>query len=101
MNSLPISVIIPSWNGAALLRQFLPLVLQELKQHPAESECIVVDDGSTDDSIELLENEFPVVRVVHHQENRGFSSCANSGIARSTHEHVLLLNNDVGVTPGF
>ena len=96
-----ISVVIPSWNGAELLRQHLPAVLEELSGFNPVSECIVVDDGSTDNSIELLRRVFPQVRVISRKTNRGFGSSVNVGIAAAQHERLLLLNNDVRVTPGF
>lgn len=98
---LPVSVIIPNWNGAALLTKFLPLVLRALEQHHPDSECIVVDDGSTDQSRDLLRVSFPGVRLVERERNRGFSSAINEGISHSRHGQLILLNNDVAVTPNF
>lgn len=101
MSSSPISIVIPNWNGADLLRRFLPSVLAELEKHNPKSECIVVDDGSTDDSAVLLQTQFPSIRLIRQTENRGFGSSANAGITQAVNDHVLLLNNDVAVTPEF
>lgn len=96
----PVSVVIPSWNGAALLERSLPALLAELRDYSG-SECTVVDDGSTDRSRELLRESFREVRLIEQRANRGFSSAINAGIRAARHERVLLLNNDVVVLPGF
>jgi GT2 family glycosyltransferase len=101
MNSqVPISIIIPNWNGAELLRRYLPTVIRELQHYNSHSECIVVDDGSTDDSVNLLEREFPDVRILRRNENLGFGSSVNAAIHKARNECLLLLNNDVALTEG-
>ncbi|MGI8438576.1 MAG: glycosyltransferase family 2 protein [Chthoniobacterales bacterium] len=97
----PVSIVIPNWNVASLLERFLPAVVDELERCPAGSECIVVDDGSSDNSIALLREHFPRVVIAARARNRGFSSSANSGIEHARNERVVLLNNDIAVTPGF
>ncbi len=101
MDRAPISIVVPNWNGADLLERHLPGILNELGKHHAESECIVVDDASTDGSVALLRKTFPRVFVVSNSTNHGFSSTVNRGINIAKHERILLLNNDVAVTPGF
>ncbi len=100
-NQPPLSAVIPNWNGAVLLRRHLPGLLAELAQFHSTSECIVVDDGSTDDSLRVLREEFPQVRVIYRPQNSGFGSSVNAGIEAALHERLLILNNDVSVTPGF
>lgn len=97
----PVSVVIPNWNGATLLKLYLPALLNELKRYNGDTECVVVDDGSTDGSLELLRESFASVSVVSRKENSGFSSAVNDGIRAARYEHILVLNNDVEVTPGF
>ena len=87
-----VSVVIPTWNGRDLLR----LVLASLeKQTYLNFETIVVDNGSTDGSLELLSEGYPSVRVVGFPENRGFSVAVNAGIEAARGEYVALLNNDI------
>jgi GT2 family glycosyltransferase len=92
-----IDIVIPTYNGIQLLRQHLPSLLD----CAPEASVTVVDDGSSDGSVEILRGEFPSVNVVARGANGGFSVTANEGIRASASEFVLLLNNDVDVTPGF
>lgn len=90
------SVIIPNWNGAHLL----PPCLDALRsQAYKDFEVLVVDNASTDSSVELLEKEYPEVRVIRMETNRFFSGAVNEGIRRSKGEIVVLLNNDTEVEP--
>ncbi len=90
------SVVILNWNGADWLRRFLPTVLE----HTPDSDCeiVVADNGSTDNSIELLKNEFPTVRLILFTENYGFAEGYNKAIDAINSEYVVLLNSDVEVT---
>lgn len=62
---------------------------------------IVVDNGSTDGSVELIERSFPEVTVIRFPENRGFCGAVNAGIAAAKTPYVILLNNDTTVEKGF
>lgn len=90
-----ISVVIPNYNGLSLLPQVLPTVVAALHQINIASEIIVVDDCSTDNSVEMLENNFPAVKILKNEINSGFSVTANKGIYSANHDWVLLLNSDV------
>lgn len=92
-----IDIVVPTYNGVHLLRQHLPTLLDCA---PAAS-VTVVDDGSTDGSVEVLRGDFSFVNVVAREGNGGFSVAANEGIRATLSELVLLLNNDVEVSPGF
>ena len=86
-----ISVIIPNWNGAS----HLPTCLESLRRQTCSSvEVIVVDNGSTDGSLELMAQEYPEVRVLALGENRGFAGACNAGMRTARGELVALLNND-------
>ena len=61
----------------------------------------MVDNGSTDDSVAFVEENFPGVKVISLQDNRGFSVAANAGIATSRSEYVALLNNDTEIDHGW
>ena len=91
------SFVIPNWNGRPLLERNLPAVIEAA----GECEVIVVDDASTDGSVELLSKEFPSVRVVRHDENRGFSAGCMSGVRAASGDVVVLLNTDVRPRPDF
>ena len=90
--------MIPNWNG----ERFLDLCLSSLRsQTYRDFEIIVVDNGSTDGSVERTRRDFPEVRVIPLKENRGFSAAVNTGILASTAELVALLNNDTEQDPGW
>jgi GT2 family glycosyltransferase len=93
-----VSVVIPSWNG----REQLGGVLESLQAQDFDDfETIVVDNGSVDGSVGFLAEQWPQVRVLALQENRGFAGAVNEGIAASAGEYVALLNNDVELAPGW
>ncbi|MBI2822072.1 MAG: glycosyltransferase family 2 protein [Acidobacteria bacterium] len=97
------SIIVPSWNGLALLKQFLPPLLEEVQRYRQETGCraevVVVDDASSDGTLEFLE-PLPV-RALARRVRGGFSGACNAGIDAARYPLVILLNNDVRVAPGF
>lgn len=93
-----VSVVIPTWNGAALLH---PCLVSLRSQRFRDFEVIVVDNGSTDGTLEMLGREFPEVVSVALPENRGFAPAVNEGIRRASGGVVVLLNNDVEAEPGW
>ncbi len=95
-----LSVVIPSYNGRALLETCLASIAR-CRPGDLDVEVIVADDASTDDSLVWLETAHPEVRVVRLETNRGFVGAANAGIAAARGEVVQLLNNDTEVTPGW
>lgn len=94
-----LSVIILNWNGSKLLRKFLPSVLANTSG--PEVEVIVVDNGSADDSLHVLYQEFPNVKIISFDENLGFSGAYNRAIREIESEFVVLLNSDVETPPGW
>jgi len=93
-----ISVIIPNWNGTTLL----PGCLDSLRTqtHP-DYEVILVDNASTDDSVEMTRREYPEVRVLELDRNLGLTGGVNAGIAIARGEIIALLNNDAEATPAW
>lgn len=85
-----VSIVIPNWNGSGLLSKHLPATVAAR----GISEVIVVDDASTDDSVELLHRRFSKVRVVEKDRHEGFASTANVGVRQAVGEIVVLLNTD-------
>lgn len=85
------SVIIPNWNGMA----WLPGCLDALqKQSTQDFEILVVDNGSSDDSLSFIRTRYPEVKIVALDNNYGFSVAVNSGIKNATGKYLVLLNND-------
>ena len=91
------AVIILNWNGAQMLRTYLPSVIA----HTKGAEIIVADNGSTDDSLEVLRKEFPSVKTIVLDINYGFAEGYNKAIEQVESEYVVLLNSDVEVTEGW
>ena len=88
------TVIVPSWNGARRLQRLLPSL-------GASSEVVVVDNGSTDDTAEVLARRFPDVEVVRFARNHGFSKAVNRAAAVASSEAIVLLNDDCVCERGF
>jgi O-antigen biosynthesis protein len=97
------SLVIPNWNGKDLLERFLPSWLAAIANHPG-SEVVVVDNGSTDDSVAWLEAVaaiHPEVRVIALPRNLGFGGGSNAGFEAAKNDVVVLLNSDMRVEPDF
>ncbi|HYF67935.1 MAG TPA: glycosyltransferase family 2 protein [Ohtaekwangia sp.] len=89
------AVVILNYNGENLLKQFLPSVIQ----HSENAEVIVADNGSTDESIRVLEAQFPAVRVIKLGHNYGFCGGYNRALKQVQADYYVLLNSDIEVTP--
>lgn len=102
---MDLSIVIPTWNGLALLRETLPSVCAAAEFYRRESNCrteiLVVDDGSEDETRHVLTVEFPQVRMIESPSNRGFAPTCNLGFQRAGFPLVALLNNDVKVEPDY
>lgn len=94
------SIIIPNFNGKELLRRYLPSVIKACECSSLEHEIIIVEDGSTDGSAELISNQFPTVRIIC-QRNKGFIGSCNLGAMESRYNILLFLNSDVKVEEDF
>lgn len=97
MKPSTIAVVILNYNGAEMLRQFLPSVIA----HSDEAEIVVADNASTDHSLDVLRTEFPDVRVTRFAENHGFAEGYNRALSYESADYVVLLNSDVEVTAGW
>ena len=94
------SIVIPNWNGRDLLARYLPFVEAALAGNPA-NEILVVDNGSTDGSVEFLRENFPRVKALALERNLGFGGGSNAGFQAAANDIVVLLNNDMRVEPDF
>jgi len=98
MSDVLATIIIPNYNGA----RFLAPLLQSLRdQTDRRLEVLVVDDGSTDDGVEIIRADFPEVALHVNESNLGFAGTCNVGIRQSTRPFVVLLNNDTTVAPDW
>lgn len=92
------TVVIPNYNGMKYIENCL---LSFMNQSISECRIIVVDNGSTDGSRELVQEKFPTVDLISLKENTGFCKAVNLGIQASNSEYVLLLNNDTTIEKDF
>lgn len=87
-----VAVVILNWNGRDMIRQFLPKVLRDSQQ---DGLVVVVDNGSSDGSLEMLKKEFPQVKTIQLQQNYGFADGYNKALEKIDAPYYLLLNSDV------
>ncbi len=97
--SLTASIVIVNYNGRDLLPACLKPTLAQAEELGAE--VIVVDNGSTDGSVELLQRQYPTVRLIESARNLGFAGGCNAGTRAAASETVILLNNDAVPDPGW
>jgi GT2 family glycosyltransferase len=95
------TIVIVNWDGKQLLKECLQSVVEAVKYAGPNHEILIVDNGSTDGSVEFIRQEFPAVRVLALDRNYGFGDGNNRGIAEARSEIVVLLNNDMIVDREF
>jgi GT2 family glycosyltransferase len=93
-----LSIVIVNWNTRAMLADCLASI--EASGTESKLEIFVVDNGSSDGSPEMVEADFPHVRLIRNGQNRGFAAANNQAIRHAGGRHVLLLNSDTIVHPG-
>ena len=89
------AIVILNWNGRKMLTEYLPNVVKYSKD---DAEVWVADNASTDGSLEMLAERFPMVRTLRLDRNYGFAEGYNRALARIEAYYYVLLNSDVEVT---
>ncbi len=89
------AIVILNWNGRKMLMEYLPNVVKYSKD---DAEVWVADNASTDGSLEMLAERFPMVRTLRLDRNYGFAEGYNRALARIEADYYVLLNSDVEVT---
>lgn len=90
---MKVAVVIPNWNGADLIAE----ALKSLEKQTYRADIVVVDNGSVDESISIIEKQFPKVALIKLPVNTGFDGGVNTGIKhalKSNYDAVALFNND-------
>lgn len=90
-----LSIVIPSWNTRELLENCIRSIFRETKT--TSLEIIVVDNGSSDGSKEMISSRFPGVRLIENDHNLGFAKASNQGIEATRGRYILLLNSDTAI----
>ena len=90
-----VAIVILNWNGSKMLGDYLPSVLRYSKE---EAAVYVADNASTDDSLAMLREHFPEVRLIELEKNWGFAEGYNKALQQTEAEYYLLLNSDIEVT---
>ncbi|PRP66894.1 glycosyltransferase family 2 protein [Nonlabens agnitus] len=91
---MKLAIVILNWNGSALLKEFLPTVVECSSNH----QVIVADNASTDDSVHWLRENYPDIEVIINDENLGYAGGYNQVIPQIDADVLCLLNSDVSVT---
>ena len=94
---MKVAVVILNYNGASMLAKFLPSVIE----YSPGAEIVVADNASTDDSVAVVKEGFPAVRLIQLDKNYGFADGYNKALEQVDAEFFLLLNSDVEVTQGW
>ncbi len=92
-----IAIVILNWNGEVLLERYLPSVIQ----YSSDADIFVIDNASTDASVDFLKKNHPAVKIIQNSENGGFSKGYNEGLKNIDADIYCLLNSDVEVTDGW
>ncbi len=91
------AVVILNWNGRAFLEKFLPRLI-ECTPGP-DTEIIVADNYSSDDSVDFMQRNYPEIRLIRNSENWGFAKGYNVALRQVKARFFVLLNSDIEVTP--
>ncbi len=94
---MKIAIVILNWNGEELLKRFLPSVIK----YSENADIYVADNASTDDSVALVQQQYPTVKIVQNQVNGGFAKGYNDALKHIKADIYCLLNSDVEVSENW
>lgn len=94
-DKLETAIVILNWNGKCFLEQFLPSVVK----YSDGVRIVIIDNGSTDDSLQFLDTNYPSIPQIVLDKNYGFAEGYNRGLQQVNTEYYILLNSDIEVTP--
>lgn len=97
MNNKKIAVVILNWNGAKLLEQFLPSIIS----FSNEANIYVADNASTDNSIEVVKEQFPTIKIIQNDGNYGFAKGYNIALQKIEEPYYALVNSDIEVSENW
>jgi GT2 family glycosyltransferase len=92
-----VAISILNYNGLKLLQTYLPIVTQH---HPL-NEIFIIDNASTDESVQWLNSNYPEIKIIRHQENLGFTRGYNEGLKHIQADYYVLMNNDIRTTENW
>ena len=93
-----ISIIIPHYNGEKILQRCLASIYNNTEKG---YEIIVVDNNSVDNSVEMIQKEFPQISIIMNKTNLGYAGACNIGAKKARYEYLFFLNNDTEVNENW
>ena len=97
MKEKKIAVVVLNWNGVELLKQFLPSIMQ----HSEQATIYLADNNSSDDSIQMVTEQFPSIKIIKNDANYGYASGYNMALKNVEEEYYALVNSDIEVTENW
>ncbi|MCB9198518.1 MAG: glycosyltransferase family 2 protein [Flavobacteriales bacterium] len=94
---MKVAVAILNYNGKHWLEKFLPNVIS----NSLDAEVVIIDNASTDDSVQYIRDQFPNLKLIINQKNSGFAGGYNEGLKKIESDIYILLNSDIEVTPNW
>lgn len=91
------AVVILNYNGYSFLKKFLPSLISSTK----EAQIVIIDNASTDASLEFLKKHYPTIPIIENPDNQGFSKGYNTGLAQIKAQYYVLLNSDVALSANW
>lgn len=96
---MKVAIVILNWNGSGMLERFMPTLMRNSRIDGVN--IFVADNNSTDDSIEMMQREFPQIPLIRLQKNWGFAKGYNLALKQIDAEYYVLLNSDVEVSENW